>query len=48
MNDNITIAESSRVDGRIFIKPDYDVDSVVIEGEDIDELIEKLQEHQDQ
>jgi len=45
MNDNITITDCTHLDD-ILIVTLYDVDVVRVAEDDIDELIEKLQEHQ--
>ena len=45
MSDNITITDCAHLDD-ILIGTSYDVDVLRVAEDDIDELIEKLQEHQ--
>ena len=45
MNDNITVCGST-VGNQIIISSAHDVDAIVVNQDDIDELIEKLQEYQ--
>jgi len=45
MSNTVTIFEST-VGKRLIVTTEYDADSLVVYEDDIDELIEKLQEHQ--